>query len=192
MTATLLAGAVCRLRPYRTSDAQALRVNADDPEVARWMGSARFPSPYTLDDARAWIVASVAADAPHDFAIEVDGAHAGGIGLMPRHDELRGSAAIGYWLGRAFWGRGIATDAVRTLAGHALGAMGFRRLDATVFAPNIASSRVLEKCGFSLEGRLRDAYVQRDGAICDGLLYARLAWDPKPGPPAPKLAAPPS
>lgn len=190
MNDTVLAGAVCRLRPYRLSDVEAVRANADDPLVSRWM-TAAFPSPYRLDDARAWIARALADDAPQHFAIEVDGMHAGGAGVMAMQGELRGSATFGYWLGRAFWGRGIATDAARTLARYGLGPGGFRRLEAMVFAPNVPSARVLEKCGFTLEGCLRDAYVQRDGAICDGLLYARLAWDPEPAPPSPKLAAPP-
>ena len=185
-----MAGALCRLRPYRLSDVEPLRGNADDPLVSRWM-TAAFPSPYTLDDARTWIARAVADDAPEHFAVEAGGVFAGGIGIMPMHGEHRGVATFGYWLGRAHWGRGIATDAARTLARYGLGQGGLRRLEAMVFAPNVASARVLEKCGFSLEGRLRDAYVQRDGAICDGLLYARLAWDPEPSPPAPNLGAPP-
>jgi RimJ/RimL family protein N-acetyltransferase len=49
-----------------------------------------------------------------------------------------------------------------------------RRLDASVFAPNTASARILEKCGFSLEGTLRGFYLDRRGEICDALMFARL------------------
>ena len=60
------------------------------------------------------------------------------------------------------------------LADHALTAGGLRRLEASVFVENLASIRVLEKCGFTLEGRLRSLYVDRDGAISDAFLYAKL------------------
>lgn len=184
-----LSGAVCRLRPYRPNDVEALRATADDPLVSRWM-TASFPHPYTRADAREWVARVVAEPVPQHFVIEVGGAFAGAAGAAAMQGERRGSAIFGYWLGSAFWGRGIATDAARTLARHALGAGGFRRLEAMVFAPNVASSRVLEKCGFRLEARLRDSYVQRDGSICDGLLYARLSWDPEPPPSSPHLIAP--
>ncbi len=185
----LLAGAACRLRPYRPSDVEALRATANDPLVSRWMTSS-FPNPYTRSDAREWVARVVADPVPQHFVIEVDGAFAGAAGTFAQLGERRGTATFGYWLGTAFWGRGIATDAARTLARHALGAGGFRRLEAMVFAPNAASSRVLEKCGFTLEARLRDCYVQRDGSICDGLLYARLSWDPEPPPSSPQPVAP--
>jgi RimJ/RimL family protein N-acetyltransferase len=81
---------------------------------------------------------------------------------------------FGYWLGRAHWGRGIATEAAQMLADHALNAGGMRRLEASVFVENRASIRVLEKCGFTLEGRLRSLYLDRDGGVSDAFLYAKL------------------
>ena len=55
--------------------------------------------------------------------------------------------------------------------------MGYRRAEANVFAPNKASARVLEKCGYTLEARLRSSYLQRDGSPCDELIYGRLSID---------------
>lgn len=80
-------------------------------------------------------------------------------------------------MGRAYWGRGVGTDAVRTLSDDALANGNLRRLDARVFAPNVASARVLEKCGFRLEATLREFYVDRDENVCDALMFARLAGD---------------
>lgn len=174
MPVSYLDGAVCRLRPHRLDDVDALRILADDPLVARWM-TAGFPSPYTEAAARAWIAAAIADEPPHHFAIEVGGEFAGGAGIEPLHGERTGVALLGYWLGRRYWGRGIATDATRTLADYALRSRGLRRLQASVFAPNRASARVLEKAGFTLEAQMRDAFVQRDGSVCDELVYARLA-----------------
>ncbi|MDE2573525.1 MAG: GNAT family N-acetyltransferase [bacterium] len=53
--------------------------------------------------------------------------------------------------------------------------LGMRRLEAHVFAPNAASARVLEKCGFSLDGILRSGATDREGKVEDYLLYAKLA-----------------
>jgi [ribosomal protein S5]-alanine N-acetyltransferase len=142
--------------------------------------NAGFPHPYTRADADSWIIIVTSDTAPRHFAIEVEDALVGGIGFQPLGGEHQGVAVFGYWLGRLAWGRGIATEAARLLADHALHAAGMRRLEATVFAPNRASARVLEKSGFHLEARFRERCVQRDGSICDGLLYARLASDAEP------------
>jgi RimJ/RimL family protein N-acetyltransferase len=62
--------------------------------------------------------------------------------------ERSGEREIGYWLGRAFWGRGIATSALRAF----LGVETRRPLTAHVAVHNVASRRVLEKCGFVVSG----------------------------------------
>jgi len=177
MSSIVLRGRLCRLRPYRTGDAPAISAVADDFMVARWMTRA-FPHPYTQRDADRWI-ALAAGDTRGGryYAIDVDGVLAGGIGVEPFGGERSGTAAFGYWLGHAYWGRGIATDAARVLSDHALAGGTLRRLEARVFAPNVASARVLEKCGFKLEARLRGFYLDRDDNVCDALMYARLATD---------------
>jgi RimJ/RimL family protein N-acetyltransferase len=98
----------------------------------------------------------------------------GGVGFGRREDpQRRLTAVIGYWVGESYWGRGIATDALRCAAGYALERFDFERLEATVFDHNLASCRVLEKAGFALEGRLRRSVV-KDGAVRDSFLYARV------------------
>lgn len=174
MRPSVLEGGLCRLRPYRIDDAHAIHILADDFIVARWMTRA-FPHPYTRTDAERWIVRATGETRGRYYAIEVDGLPVGGIGVEPFGGERSGAAAFGYWLGQAYWGRGIATDAARTLSDDALGNGRMRRLEARIFAQNVASARVLEKCGFQLEGRLRAFYVDREENVCDALTYARLA-----------------
>lgn len=72
--------------------------------------------------------------------IEVDGEVAGNIGSW----EQDGKQLVGYWLGRKFWGRGLATAAL----GEFVDELGVRPLHAWVAASNVGSIRVLEKCGF--------------------------------------------
>jgi len=174
-----LRGLRCTLRRYRSGDSQELARIAGDARVARWM-TAAFPHPYTVDDARAWIAKASAEVVVINYAIEVSGRLAGGIGLVPHDGEHRGVAELGYWLGCDYWGRGIAAEAARLLAAHAFAERALRRLEAHVFATNHASTRVLEKSGFVREAVLRESYVERDGTIVDGLLYARLRDDPSP------------
>ena len=97
----MMAGELCRLRPYRTGDASALCAVADDFEVARWMAR-RFPHPYKLRAAEEWIAIAMADPRGRILAIEVDGAIAGGIAIEPHRGERAGAALFGYWLGRAY------------------------------------------------------------------------------------------
>jgi RimJ/RimL family protein N-acetyltransferase len=111
-----------------------------------------------------------------NFAIAVEGEAVGGIGFHLQGDVDRVSAEVGYWLGEAFWGRGIATDALVAVTRHAIARHGLTRMFALPFAYNEASCRVLEKSGYTLEGRLRRAAI-KDGRIVDQLQYAYVVPD---------------
>ena len=78
-------------------------------------------------------------------------AFAGWFCLKP--DRLDPRAELGYRLRRAAWGRGLATEGGRRLVRHAFEGVGLDGLTAHALAANRASRRVLEKCGFALEGR---------------------------------------
>lgn len=165
----------CTLRPWRASDLESLVLHADDPNVSAHLRD-RFPSPYTRADG----IAFLGGEHPHDLAIEVDGAAVGGVGLRLGEDVHRRSAEIGYWLGQAYWGRGIVTEAAGAVTRRAIEEHGLLRLEAHVFANNPASARVLEKNGYVLEGRLRRAVVKR-GEVLDALVYAFVVEDASAG-----------
>jgi len=165
-----LTGSLCTLRPWHPRDADALVKYANNANIARNLRD-RFPHPYTLRDAKAFIH-SCAAVRPHvSFAIVVDGEAAGGIGISRGSDIERFSAEIGYWLGEPFWGRGIAVEAVQLMSEYAFGSCRLLRLFALPFAENRRSTRVLEKAGYSREAILRASSV-KDGVVRDQALYA--------------------
>ena len=166
------------MRPWRLADALALPELANDIEVARYLPP-RFPSPYRLHDAQSWVRGHLDEDPTLLFAIECDGELTGSIGLYMGVTDLGrgGTAAIGYWLGKKFWGRGIISDAVIAVSAYAFGELGVRRLWASVVAANAASARVLLKTGFALEATLRSAFVDRDGIVHDELIFARIAGE---------------
>jgi RimJ/RimL family protein N-acetyltransferase len=74
-------------------------------------------------------------------------------------------------LGEPYWGRGIATEAVRAVTDYAFRTFDLCRLHAGVFEWNPASMRVLEKAGYTLEARHRRS-VTKDGQTIDRLVYA--------------------
>jgi RimJ/RimL family protein N-acetyltransferase len=161
-----------RIRSWRAGDAPSLARHADNRKI--WLQVRdRFPHPYTLDAAESWVALASAADPETQFAIEVNGEAAGGIGVFLQQYVERDSAEIGYWLGEAHWNRGITSAAVRRFTDYAFDRFGLCRLYANVFETNPGSCRVLERAGYQLEGRLRRAAV-KDGQVLDGLLYAAV------------------
>jgi len=88
-----------------------------------------------------------------------------------------GRGELGYWLLPGYWGKGIATECVGALLGHAFGAMGLHRVGADVDVDNHASRRLLERLGFRLEG-VRHGYERKHGVHIDLMYYGRLASDP--------------
>lgn len=170
----ILLGPWC-IRSYRRDDARALVKHADNPKVASTIRD-RFPSPYTPSDADAWLDRMLTQDPETCFAIASSEELIGGIGLEFQVDVHRRTAEIGYWLGEEFWGRGIATAAVRAFTRFAFESYDVERLFAGIFETNPASVRVLEKAGYRFEGRLRHSVIKQ-GATLDELLYARVRDD---------------
>lgn len=160
------------VRTWQDDDRASLVRHANNRRVWRNLKD-RFPHPYTDEDAAAWLALARSDSDKTGFAIEIDGACAGGIGLVPLADVHARCAHIGYWLGEPFWGRGIMTAVVRAVTNHALSERGFLRVEAPVFAWNPASMRVLEKCGYVREGVLRKS-VFKDGEVIDSVLYAKV------------------
>ena len=160
----------CTLRGWRWSDRDSLIRHANNRSV--WINLRdRFPHPYTMADAQSWLDSVVAARPVSNFAIAVADEAVGGIGFSLQDDVGYRSAEIGYWLGEDFWGRGIATQALIAVSQYAFKSHDLCRLFAHVFEWNPGSVRVLEKAGYSFEGRLRKS-VTKDGKTIDQLMYA--------------------
>ena len=158
------------LRPWREGDEPALAKYANNRNV--WMNlEDAFPHPYTMEDAVAWVQSQKDREPPTNLAIADADEAIGAIGLKLQGDVYQRTAEVGYWLGEPFWGQGIATHALQAFTEYAFTTFDLVRLQAFVKEWNPASARVLEKCGFTLEGRLRKN-VTKDGKAVDQFLYA--------------------
>ena len=124
------------LREVVVEDLPAFHEFECDPEAA---AMAAFPS-RDRDAFMAHWAKTLANDSLLTRTIVSDGAVAGNIGCW----EDGGRRLVGYWIGRKFWGRGLATQALAEL----LGIVAARPVHAYVVKSNVASIRVLEKCGF--------------------------------------------
>lgn len=162
----------CVLRPWRAADKPDLVREANNRAVWRNM-THTFPHPYTEADADLWLEIAAHPGASIQLAIDVGGRAVGGIGVIAGEGIYQATAQFGYWLGEAWWGRGLATAAAKALSSRVGSERLFARLEAQVFEWNPASMRVLEKAGFVREALLRCA-ATRDGTLLDTVLYARV------------------
>ena len=163
------------LRPWVEDDVPALVAACNDPEIARWIPV--IPSPYTEEDARAFIGGESRAvpeyTVPeHSFAMTVDGVLAGAIGMSI--NSMNHGGRIGYWVVASLRGEGVCTRALRLLSRYALEELDLQRLDLITDPDNVASQRVAEKVGFRREGVLRGHLRHPDGRIRDSVIFSLL------------------
>lgn len=130
------------LRLLAQSDAADMARLAGDWDVARM--TARIPYPYSEALAVEWM--RTLEPGEHVRAVIQKGELIGAVGYMPQPD---GSAEIGYWIGKPWWGQGYATEAARALVRYCFSAAGYTRLTCAHFADNTASERVIRKLGFT-------------------------------------------
>jgi ribosomal-protein-alanine N-acetyltransferase len=158
------------LRPWKPEDLDRLVVIADNPKIAGNLTN-KFPHPYTIEAGRAFI-AMARKDVPlHIFAIDIGGQVAGGIGIHPQTDVQCKNAELGYWLAETYWGKGIVPKAILQMITYGFETFDIDRIYARPFGTNLASQRVLEKCGFVLEGRFEKTLF-KNGQFQDELIYA--------------------
>lgn len=162
----------CIVRSYRPADAASLAKHGNNRRIWENLRD-RFPHPYTPANAAEYIQYVSTSNDEVSFAIEVDGEAVGGISLRPGTDIERIGAELGYWIGESFWGRGIATSAIRLATDYAFNKKRLERVFAIPFTTNVASCRALEKAGYEREGTMRRSAI-KDGRIMDQYLYARV------------------
>jgi 8-oxo-dGTP diphosphatase len=154
------------LRPLVPEDADALHRLVNDWEVARNLAVVPFPYPRELADD--WIRStrhSLADGSGYQLAITGrEGEHEIMVGVVGlRVDAAQRCGRLGYWVGRRFWGHGVATEAAGRLARWALANLDLDRLEAGVITDNPASAAVLRRIGFRETGEGTDDFLARGG-----------------------------
>jgi RimJ/RimL family protein N-acetyltransferase len=135
-----------------------------------------FPHPYTDDDAAHCCGGGASAMPGLHLCIPVDGAVAGGVGVIAGTGTEEKTGQFGDGLGRQHWGKGIATAAAAALLMYIRQHMPLVRLQAPVFEWNAPPMRVLEKIRFTREAVLRKS-VFKDGQLIDSVLHAHIVGD---------------
>jgi len=154
------------LRPLRATDAEELHRLVNDWAVVRMLSRLPFPYPRQLTDE--WIASTARQIADGTgYHLAITGREAGQemivgcIGL--RLDLKPRTGNLGYWVGRRFWGHGVATEAATRLSRWALANLDLDRLEAHAAEDNAASAAVLRRIGFRMTGTGRERFLARGG-----------------------------
>jgi ribosomal-protein-alanine N-acetyltransferase len=160
------------LRPWKIEDLDILIKIGNNKKIADNMRDV-FPHPYTKEAGIAFINLSKEENPTKIFAITINDAPIGSIGIFPGTDVYRKSAEIGYWIAEDFWGNGIATNVVKEIIKYGFITWDLNRIYAKAFSVNAASQRVLSKAGFKLEANITAA-VFKNNTYLDEMIYSVL------------------
>ena len=167
-----------RLEPLGPEHFDGAWAALHDVEARRLTGTHAV---FTPEQIRVWLQTRAAETDRADWAVirREDGAYLGEVVLSELDPD---NASVEFRIALAsseVFGRGYGTEATRAVVAHALDDLGLHRIGLEVFAFNPRAQRVYEKCGFTVEGRRRDALLW-DGAWVDAVSMAILAGDPRP------------
>ena len=167
MKQATLQGAQVSLRPASADDVPALAAIRATPEVYRWWRGE--------GDMRSEITADLADEDTQTFVVEHDGHVVGAIQWSAENEPDYRHASIDIYLDPKVHGRGLGSDAVRTLARHLIGDHKFHRLVIDPAADNAAAIASYTKVGFRPVGIMRRYERGSDGSWHDGLLMDLIA-----------------
>lgn len=157
------------LRKVKLSDADDLRKCVNNKKVIPYLDHSR-KYPISLAYARKSIQKSIKDKVNCKRAIIVDGKFVGTIGLY-NPDKTKNIFEIGYFIAEPYWGRGIATYSVKKMTELGFKKLKLKRIWAITSAYNPASSRVLEKAGYKLEGTMKKS-IYKKGKCFNQSIYA--------------------
>ncbi len=146
------------LRKFKMSDLDEMMEMFLDEKVTDAIGLTLSSNPpkITKKFEKKWLKESIAEykkkkPSKYNFAIISDGIYVGNMGTH-KIDYENESTEIGYWIGKKCWGNGIATRALKLFIKKLNEKFKLKRIVGFAFTFNPASKRVMEKCGFKLEG----------------------------------------
>jgi RimJ/RimL family protein N-acetyltransferase len=174
-TVVFLKGARTELRPVQAADIPLLTKWVNDPDVRRYVTNI---FPVTEESEREW--QDSLKKKSHTDVVLVIAVKGKPIGVMGLHriDWQNRTATTGALIGeKKYWGKGYGTDAKMALLEYAFNTLNLRKIISRVKAFNGRSKRYSEKCGYIVEGRLKDMFLI-DGKYWDEIILSvtREQW----------------
>ncbi|MBR6316228.1 MAG: GNAT family N-acetyltransferase [Lachnospiraceae bacterium] len=163
------------LRPFRLSDAQSALMNwAGDEKVQKMYGEPVYQTVEEVESLLEKYITAYKSDFFYRWAvIEKESGECIGQVAYFLVDKSNSWGEIEYCIGSAYQGKGYATEATKAVIRYGFDKIGFHKVQICVRPSNIKSARVIEKCGFTYEGTLRD-YFLIDGKYEGRMYYSIL------------------
>jgi len=153
-----------KLREFNLDDAERLAELVGDKSISAW--TANIPYPYTVSDAEKWIKEIKIKGDRHPFAVELSGEIVACVSYWTIGTD---TIEIGYWVGKKYWGKGVATSALTLLLSCSFFPKTSKVI-AKILDRNIRSERVLLKCGFVFSG---NCVVLKEGKELSGRYFVK-------------------
>ncbi|EEM47005.1 GNAT family N-acetyltransferase [Bacillus cereus] len=143
------------IEPFTNDDVFRIKELANDKELANILG---LPHPYKLEFAQDWVdmqpeLIRKGIESPLGIVSKESREIVGTITL--RIDKGNNRGELGYWIGKNYWGKGFATEAVNRMIQFGFIELGLNKIWASAISRNRSSIKVLEKWGLRKEGTLR-------------------------------------
>ena len=167
-------GEKVRLRAYAKEDIPKAQAYINDSEIKRCL-TPGVPFPLTLEEEYKWFEKQTAFQDTYNFAIEEleEGKYIGGCGIN-QLDWKNSVATVGIFIGnKDYLSKGYGTDAMNVLIRFVFEQMNINKIKLHVYSFNKRAVRSYEKCGFKLEGTLRQE-IFRDGQYHDEYIMGIL------------------
>jgi len=160
------------LRPTSILDAEHMYKNwASDPEVTKYLS---WPPHANIEVTKSvlanWDSMNEKPDYYHWGIVFKETGELIGTGGIISINEKHQSTDLGYCMSRAYWNKGIMSEAVAAMIKHLFNTVGFNRIFACYDPENVASGRVMQKCGMVFEG------IQRQANFCPRRGFYDLAF----------------
>lgn len=157
------------LRPFRADDIDDALAYRDDAEFARFLP--HVPQPFTRGDAETFVATNISEPWQRSptFAVVLEGKVIGTVNFEV--DAAARTAMIGYAIGRAWWGRGLAAEAAHAAMKWAIRQFDLMRVWASTQVAHVSSQRVMEKLGMVREAVRVSDHLGRGGTPVDEVVY---------------------
>ncbi|BAV05648.1 Protein N-acetyltransferase, RimJ/RimL family [Filimonas lacunae] len=166
-----------QLTPFTASDIPVIVQYANNPNVSAY--TLNMPYPYAEKDAIYWINSSNQGFQQKNnylFAVRLKETleFIGGVGL--RVEARFSQAELSYWVAEPFWGQGYITEAAQAAIEFGLKILALNKITAHYIDKNMASGKVMEKCGMQKEGELKE-HVCKNGVFHNIIMYGITKTD---------------
>ncbi len=138
------------VRSWQSGDESYLALNANNKNISDAMPS-KFPHPYTYDDAVYWIKHNKNKLQQNNFAVIYDNEPVGNIGFAKGKVQNQNTGNITIWIGKEYWGKGIAFEVIIFFAGYCFNKFGVKKLSVKTSFDNKRAISLFNRTGFKKE-----------------------------------------